>query len=71
MGGNVWEWIEDSYLPYDSAAVTEPLIIDPDSTTHAWRGGSWNYHQATLETSGRFSDEESLGNDHFGFRIAL
>jgi formylglycine-generating enzyme required for sulfatase activity len=70
LGGNVWEWIEDNYAPYNSESVTDPLLIVEDSTTHAWRGGSWNYHQSTLETSGRFSDEESHGNDHFGFRIA-
>lgn len=70
MGGNVWEWIEDNFDSYQAEAVTDPVIIIEGSTTHAWRGGSWNYHQATLETSARYSDEESHGNDHFGFRIA-
>ncbi len=70
LGGNVWEWMWDNYLPYATGHVTDPLILVPGSTTRSWRGGSWNYHQATLESSGRFSDEESHGNDHFGFRIA-
>ncbi len=39
------------------------------STTRCWRGGSWNYHEATLQSSIRFSDEETHGNDHFGFRV--
>ena len=70
MGGNVWEWMWDNYLPYGTAAVTDPLILKLGSTSRSWRGGSWNYHQATLESSGRYFDEESHGNDHFGFRIA-
>lgn len=70
LGGNVWEWMADNYAPYDTAAVTDPLVEVSGSTSRAWRGGSWNYHEATLETAGRFFDEENRGNDHFGFRIA-
>lgn len=70
LGGNVWEWIADHYQAYSSASVTDPLIEIEGSTTRVWRGGSWNYHQATLESSGRFYDDENRGNDHFGFRIA-
>ena len=69
LGGNAWEWIADNYAAYGAEAVTDPLIED-GSTTRAWRGGSWNYHQATLETTGRYYDDEDRGNDHFGFRVA-
>ncbi len=69
MGGNVWEWMEDNFVSFDSSPVTNPLLIEAGSTKRSWRGGSWNYHQMTLETSARFSTEESHGNDHFGFRI--
>jgi sulfatase modifying factor 1 len=69
LGGNVWEWMEDNYKPYSSEEVTDPIIIDETSTIHSWRGGSWNYHEATLETAGRYYDEADRGNDHFGFRI--
>ena len=34
------------------------------------RGGSWNYHSATLLTYARASDTEDRGNNHFGFRVA-
>jgi formylglycine-generating enzyme required for sulfatase activity len=68
LGGNVWEWIEDNFENYSSSDVTDPVITN-DSTLRSWRGGSWNYHQATLETSARYRDEEDRGNDHFGFRI--
>jgi formylglycine-generating enzyme required for sulfatase activity len=69
LGGNVWEWMADNYVTYAADAVTDPLILDDSSTLRSWRGGAWNYHQATLETSNRFSDDEAKGNDHFGFRI--
>jgi sulfatase modifying factor 1 len=38
--------------------------------THVRRGGSWNYHAATLLTGYRAPDFHWRGNDHFGFRIA-
>jgi sulfatase modifying factor 1 len=71
LGGNAWEWIADNYVePYNTAAVTDPLIENIGSNLRCWRGGSWNYHQETLQSSIRFSDQEDRGNDHFGFRIA-
>lgn len=71
LAGNAWEWIADNYVePYDLNPVTDPIIEVPNSTLRCWRGGSWNYHEATLQSAMRFSDEEDRGNDHFGFRIA-
>lgn len=71
LAGNAWEWIADNYVaPYNTAAVTDPFIEETNSTLRCWRGGSWNYHQETLQSAMRFSDEEDRGNDHFGFRIA-
>lgn len=70
LGGNVWEWMADNYQAYSADDANDPLVEVEGSSLRAWRGGSWNYHQATLETSGRYYDEENRGNDHFGFRIA-
>jgi formylglycine-generating enzyme required for sulfatase activity len=69
MGGNVWEWMADNYASYSESSVDNPVIEESGSTSRSWRGGSWNYHEATLETSGRFFDDENRGNDHFGFRV--
>jgi formylglycine-generating enzyme required for sulfatase activity len=70
LAGNVWEWTADNYVDtYDLTPVTDPLIEETGSTLRSWRGGSWNYHEATLQSSIRFSDQEDRGNDHFGFRI--
>lgn len=70
LAGNAWEWIQDNYAaPYSLSAVIDPLYED-GSTSRCWRGGSWNYHEATLQAAFRYKDDENRGNDHFGFRVA-
>ena len=70
LGGNAWEWIADNYVKsYDTHSAENPLVEVVGSTTRCWRGGSWNYHEASLQSSIRFSDDETHGNDHFGFRV--
>ena len=69
LGGNVWEWVEDNYEAYNTTPATDPVVFD-GSDDRCKRGGSWNYHQSTLETAWRDYTFDSRGNDHHGFRIA-
>lgn len=41
LAGNVWEWTLDTYWPYPSGKMTDPVEIKPNGY-HSIRGGGWN-----------------------------
>ena len=71
MGGNVWEWCQDYYSStFYTDGANDPVNNSVGSNSkRVRRGGSWNYHSATLLTYARAADFEHRGNNHFGFRI--
>jgi formylglycine-generating enzyme required for sulfatase activity len=61
LAGNVWEWVEDSFLPYASEAQTDPVVRQP-SAVHGLRGGGWNRSYAAMVVTYR-------GAAHFSYQV--
>jgi len=63
LAGNVWEWTESRYCPYEQKDCTEPQRVV--------RGGAWNVASADiLRASYRFRSPPSHRFDLVGFRCA-
>ena len=52
--GDVWEWCEDQY----------------DASSHALRGGSWDYFGGNLGSADRIRSPPDNRSDSVGFRVA-
>jgi formylglycine-generating enzyme required for sulfatase activity/serine/threonine protein kinase len=70
MTGNVWEWVEDRYGPYDAAESHAP--VGPDTgDERVLRGGAWNGSMsAWVRPTYRFSATPALKSHGIGFRCA-
>jgi formylglycine-generating enzyme required for sulfatase activity len=67
LAGNVWEWVEDSYVPYAPDAVTDP-VVRQDSAVHGLRGGGWNRSYAGMVVTYRGAAHYSYQVPALGFR---
>ena len=73
LGGNVLEWVEDTYDPRAWSTLPElnPRRDDPFAPRRVVRGGSWNYDVVhSLRVSDRDGYPPDLRDATLGFRCA-
>ncbi|RLB53983.1 MAG: hypothetical protein DRJ42_10430 [Deltaproteobacteria bacterium] len=55
LGGNVWEWTRDSFIPLTDACWAAPYLVDPvcvaDGVPFIARGGTWSAAAGALPNS--------------------
>ena len=69
MHGNLYEWVHDSYGPYDTDGVTDPT--GPTGTNFkGMRGGFWGGHPNDLRSANRFNQTSTQAYPYYGFRLA-
>ena len=67
LGGNVWEWMLDPYLPFAADKVSDPL---PTKVTMMYviRGGGWNRSALGIRTDMRGGEPADYKVPGLGFR---
>jgi len=69
MHGNVWEWTNDWFGPYDETELLNP--VGPDEATYkTLRGGSWFDEASYCRSAFRINDRPDRTGYFTGFRIA-
>jgi len=67
MLGNVWQWVEDWYGPYEPGQKVDPSG-PPMGSDRTLRGGSWDKFPRNVRVSDRGKDEPGNRNNDMGFR---
>jgi len=69
MTGNVWEWVQDWYKPYESGRQQDPT--GPSSgDNRVLRGGSWDNSAWIVRAALRFNYKPDRRYSNHGFRLA-
>jgi formylglycine-generating enzyme required for sulfatase activity len=72
MGGNLYQWCQDYWGPYDSGDVEDPVRLQKaDGDGRVLRGGSWNHVPANCRAARRGSNAPAIHVDFYGCRVVL
>lgn len=68
MYGNIWEWVQDFYAPYNQESLTDPCCEESFVLERVLRGGSWSdILAADCRSASRNSDAPDMRDPSFGF----
>jgi len=70
MLGNVWEWVQDCYLPYTGAPNDGSAHETRGCKGRVVRGGAWDDHIDVLRSAERFWLGAGNRNNNIGLRVA-
>lgn len=70
MLGNVWEWVQDCFLPYAGAPSDGSAQETSDCRGRVLRGGAWDEPPAVLRSAERFWLGSGNRNSNVGLRVA-
>jgi formylglycine-generating enzyme required for sulfatase activity len=71
MHGNVLQWCQDFYGPYDLPEKDTLRLVKHSSDRRVLRGGSWFSEAWNCRAACRLAYEASARSDWFGFRVAF
>ena len=70
MHGNVWEWCQDLYAPYQTGDISDPLN-QTNGEARVLRGGSWCRRPRGCRAAFRYRGWAGARRDLVGCRVAL